>query len=219
MNINRRLAPIAVSVFLLTILGPVFAQDAHDAEWQQLNDYFDGLTTLRADFEQTSFDEYGEVVDASSGTLAIQRPGLFRWEPSDDFNPLLVSDGRYFWQYNRDFDSVRVTLIDESFANTPVMLLSGDNELSQRFEISESGHRDGMDWITLKPRQAGTDFRLIVLSFDGGELAVMELADTLDQVSRVRFTNVVRNGEIPPGIFLFEPPEGVDIFGDTEGTP
>ena len=214
-----RIARIVLSLALLSVPAAVFSQEEHGTEWQRLNQYFDELTTLRSGFEQTLLDEFGQVVQESQGTLAIQKPGKFRWDYTEPYEQEIVSDGTHFWLYDADLEQVTVRSLDESLQNTPAMLLTGEGKLEDRFTISEAGQRDGVDWITLIPLDSETDFRLVVLSFEGGELVVMELADTLDQVSRIRFFDIERNAEIAAETFLFEPPDGVDVIGDTTSSP
>ena len=65
-----------MAVALVGILNSqVFAQSAE----QQLNDALAGMDNLTADFKQTVLDDNKQVVQQSSGNLAIQRPGKFAW--------------------------------------------------------------------------------------------------------------------------------------------
>ena len=42
----------------------------------------------------------------------------------------------------------------------------------------------------------------------------MELVDHFGQTTVLRFSGVVRNPQLDPGIFRFSPPKGADVLGD-----
>lgn len=216
MTMFRRLLTLAGLGFAVLLLQTAVAGDEQDA-WKRLNSYFDELVTLTADFEQTLLDDAGEVVQVSSGLLALDRPGKFRWDYTDPYEQLIVSDGAYVWLYDADLEQVTVRVLDETLANTPAMLLGGDSQLTERFSISETVRRDGSEWITLVPRVGDTDFKTVILEFDQAGLSSMRLADTLDQITEIRFSNLLRNPEVDPALFGFEPPDGVDVIGNIGG--
>ncbi len=41
----------------------------------------------------------------------------------------------------------------------------------------------------------------------------MFLADKLNQVTQLTFSNSKRNAKLPPDLFTFVPPPGVDVIG------
>jgi outer membrane lipoprotein carrier protein len=52
------------------------------------------------------------------------------------------------------------------------------------------------------------------IGFDkNGELASMFLADKLDQITQLTFTNPSKNPKFAPDLFAFTPPPGVDVIG------
>ena len=51
------------------------------------------------------------------------------------------------------------------------------------------------------------------IGFDKGELTSMFLADKLNQVTQLTFSNSKRNIKLIPDLFMFTPPPGVDVIG------
>jgi outer membrane lipoprotein carrier protein len=52
------------------------------------------------------------------------------------------------------------------------------------------------------------------IGFDkNGELASMFLADKLNQITQLTFTNPIKNPKFAPDLFSFTPPPGVDVIG------
>src|SRR3546814_4776420 len=59
------------------------------------------------DFEQGAVDGQGKLVRPQQGKFSFQRPGKFRWEVQKPYAQLIVSDGRYAYQYDPDRKSTR----------------------------------------------------------------------------------------------------------------
>ncbi|MDH5620219.1 MAG: outer-membrane lipoprotein carrier protein LolA, partial [Gammaproteobacteria bacterium] len=68
--------------FLLMGLASQSAQAqarADEVGEQLVNDFVNNVITLQGRFEQSLIDAGGAVVERSSGTLEIARPGRFHW--------------------------------------------------------------------------------------------------------------------------------------------
>ncbi len=70
-----------------------------------------------------------------------------------------------------------------------------------------------MQWFQLVPKHTDTDFQLVRIGFDKGELRSMFLADKLNQITQLTFFNSKRNDKLAPDLFTFVPPPGVDVIG------
>ncbi len=193
--------------------APVSSAAPGEASAPFLERYLQGLTSLRADFHQVSTVAGGDAVEKASGRLYLQKPGRFRWDYREPSEQLIVSDGVNVWLFDQELEQVTVKPIDESLATTPALLLAGKSSVSEGFDISDAGSRDGIDWITLAPKRADTDFIEFRLGFAGGELRAMELKDKLQQTTRIDFSNVERNTRLAGDLFTFKPPDGVDVIG------
>src|SRR5215207_3115783 len=183
-----------------------------------LDSYLDGLKSLRADFSQTLVDSNAQVVDRSSGTLVVLRPGKFRWEvKSQGAGPadaqLLIADGRNVWFFDRELEQVTVKPEDAALSATPAMLLSGAGNVRESFTVTAAGSRDGLQWVLVEPRSAQADFHRALLGFGEGQLIRMIIDDKLGQTATVVFESIARNGRISPEEVNFTPPAGVDVIG------
>lgn len=182
--------------------------------WSLLDAYLTGVTTMRARFRQILLDENQQIVQNASGTLVLKRPGQFRWDYQDPYEQLILSDGTHLWLYDPDLDQVTVKSLDDSLASTPAMLLSGDAAMTDGFELTEAGQYGEVFWMTLVPRNQETDFRNISLGFVDGQLQLMELEDSLDQLTRILLQEVERNPVLADDTFSFVPPAGSDVIGE-----
>jgi len=179
----------------------------------EVEKYLSGLASWSADFKQTIDDGHGKVVRSAAGKLSLQKPGKFRWDYSEPSEQLILADGKQIWFYDKDLQQANVRDMDASLANTPAVLLSGGGPLSSQFDVTALPPSDGLDWYQLIPKHADTDFQLVRIGFRSGDLATMFLADKLNQVTQLTFSNAKRNAKFAPDLFTFVPPPGVDVIG------
>ncbi len=173
----------------------------------------DGVSSWSADFTQTIDDGHGKVVRSAAGKLYLQKPGKFRWDYSQPSQQLILADGKQIWLYDKDLQQANVRDMDVSLASTPAVLLSGGATVSSQFDVTALPRSAGLDWYQLVPKHPDTDFQMVRIGFDKGELAAMMLADKLNQVTQLTFSNTQRNVKLIPDLFTFTPPAGVDVIG------
>jgi outer membrane lipoprotein carrier protein len=180
---------------------------------QDVEKYLAGLASWSADFTQTIDDGHGKVLRSAAGKLYLQRPGKFRWDYTEPSEQLVLADGKQIWFYDKDLAQANVRDMDATLANTPASLLSGGGSVSTQFDIKALPASGGLEWFQLLPKHADTDFQLVRIGFDKGELASMFLADKLSQVTQLTFTHPSRNAKFAADLFTFTPPPGVDVLG------
>ena len=189
------------------------AQSAKQDAYARLDAFMSELHGLQGEFRQVVRDAQGRKVEESSGVLALQRPNRFRWDYREPHAQVIVADGAKLWLYDPDLEQVTVRRLDESFAGTPAMLLSGEGDLRSSFKIERSEQRNGVEWLTLAPLRADTNFKRVRLGLRGNTLVAMELSDKLSQITLIEFSNVQRNPSFAADRFVFTPPAGVDVIG------
>ena len=73
--------PVLLIVLITGLSLPAWAEDAE----QRLKTALKNMDNLSAEFKQTLLDEDKNIVQQSSGTLALQRPGKFAWIYTEPF--------------------------------------------------------------------------------------------------------------------------------------
>jgi len=206
----KRRSPLCLLATIAT-MGPAHADRA------TLEAFMTEVDGFSARFEQTLYDAGGEVLQNRSGRVVLQRPARFRWEydppEGQAAGQTLVSDGERVWLYDPELEQVTVNRIDERVAGTPLVVLMGDEPLDGAFEIDELGESEGIDWLELTPIVEGSDFEAVYIGFEGARIAAMELRDSFEQATQIRFDDV--DTDIDPGAatFTLDVPEGVDVIG------
>src|ERR1700689_4027295 len=198
----------------LSVLAALFASATLLASpATDVEKYLNGLASWSADFEQTIDDGHGNVLRSAAGRLYLQRPGRFRWDYSQPSEQLILADGKQIWFYDKDRAQDNVRDMDSSLASTPASLLSGSASVSTQFNVTAMPPSAGLQWFQLVPKHADTDFQLVRIGFNKGELRSMFLADKLNQITQLTFSNSKRNDKLAPDLFSFVPPPGVDVIG------
>jgi len=171
------------------------------------------MSTLQGRFEQSMLDADGEVVERTSGTLQIRRPGQFRWSYSTPYEQVLVADGLNIWSYDVDLAQVTVKPQQEALADTPAMLLSGAQDALQQFNHDGSFVEAGTTWVQLSPKNTESGFLRVELGFKSDTLQRMVFHDNLKQITLVALYDVVVDAPITADQFRFTIPDDVDVVG------
>ena len=178
-----------------------------------VNDFIHNVITLEGRFEQSLVDAAGEIIERSSGTLEIERPGRFRWAYSDPYEQWLVADGLNIWSYDVDLAQVTVKPQAEALANTPALLLGGDEDALAQFRFEGTTVEAGTTWVRMVPIDKSSGFERMELGFFNGQLSRMVFFDNLEQTTLVSLYDVKTNEPIDAGQFSFTVPDDVDLVG------
>ena len=200
----------ALLIVLVTSLSmPAWAENAE----QRLKTALKNMDNLSAEFKQTLLDEDKNVVQQSSGTLALQRPGKFAWIYTEPFEQRIIADGSELWVYDVELDQVTVKPMDASISNAPIMILMKESDVTQQFKVIEVGQRKFLYWIELEPQAKDLEYQRIFIGLEDGNLRAMELQDQFGQSTQIVFDNLRVGVVHNPATFKFVPPDGVDVYG------
>jgi len=198
----------------VTILLSARPFATHASSLDRLSDFLTITQSAQGEFEQKVVDSGGAIVQQSTGTLAFQRPGKFRWTYVKPYAQLIVGDGARVWIYDEDLQQVTVKRVDKALTSTPAALLAGNNDAMRAFRVSDQGEKDGLEWLEAVPRNKEGGFERVRMGFGVGGLQAMELYDSFGQITLLRFITLTRNPRLDPSIFRFSPPAGADVIGE-----
>lgn len=220
---RTRTIELMAGIALSTSAGVAPAADSNDEQLDKgralVNEFVTGIDRLSADFSQTLIDADDTIIEVSSGTLEIDRPGQFRWAYVEPYEQWLVADGLNIWSYDVDLAQVTVKPQAEALANTPALLLGGSAGALDGFEFGGSFDEAGLTWVRLTPINTEAGFRQVDMAFSDGKIARMVFVDNLEQTTLVSMEDVVVNGDIDPAQFRFVAPDDVDVVGTPATAP
>ena len=204
---------IVLAAMLLLPMAAVAEDTISDQGAQLVAAFVNDIATLQGRFEQSLLDADGEVLERTSGTLQIQRPGQFRWTYTEPYEQQLVADGLNIWSYDVDLAQVTVKPQQEALANTPALLLGGSEDALEQFNNDGSYVEAGTTWVKLSPKNTDSGFLRVELGFKRERLYRMVFFDNLQQTTLVALHDVAINVPFEPDEFVFKVPHEVDVVG------
>jgi len=208
-RMQKNLYVVLSLVFLL--MGVVNADEAKD----KLDRFVVDLSSMRAGFVQTVIDDNGTVVDESEGTMAMLRPGRFRWDYTLPYEQHIITNGKRLWIYEPDLDQVTIKPYETGVGQTPALLLSGDVSVFERFTVSDLAITDSeYEWLLLQPLDKDNIYESIQLGFDEFGLKLVRFSDDFGYHTQLEFIDVEANVALTEDEFEFQQPEGVEVISD-----
>ncbi|HSM30891.1 MAG TPA: outer membrane lipoprotein chaperone LolA, partial [Woeseiaceae bacterium] len=144
---------------LLLFAAVPAAETAVDDGEALVSAFVNDVVTFSGDFEQSLIDPDGRLLETTSGTLEIRRPGRFRWVYREPYEQWLVADGTNIWSYDVDLEQVTVKPQADALANTPALLLGGSDQAMDQFEYGGRFVESGLTWVRLLPVDTDSGFR------------------------------------------------------------
>ena len=187
-------------------------------EVQAANDlqrFFNDVQSYTAKFSQVVLDESFNLLQESSGTLWIQRPDKFRWDYDIPFEQHIVGDGERIWVHDVELQQVTVRRVSGGLGATPALLLAGRGKLDENFSVNSLGLQGQLEWTQLIPKNKDGGYEEIRIGFENGRIRILEMIDSFGQTTRIALRDANENVEINAGKFVFEPPPGTDVVGET----
>jgi outer membrane lipoprotein carrier protein len=183
---------------------------------EALERFLAATTSFQAEFFQTTRGPSSETPQHSQGSVALVKPGKFRWEVTAPYAQLAVGDGQWVWLFDPELEQVTRRKMDVALSASPAALLMGKRDILRQFDLVEDEKADaeGISWVDARPKNR-ENFENIRVGFHAnGQLAGMELLDAFGQSTRLRFHNPRQNPRLPARLFSFTPPEGAEVFGE-----
>jgi chaperone LolA len=213
MKLRRSLTALAATALMMAAMSaPARAASAED----ELKQFVDRVNTLSGRFLQTQVDEKGELMSSGSGTMALARPGKFRWSYEQPYQQLMICDGVKIWAYDPDLKQVSVRPAGEALAGTPAELLAQRAKLTDNFTVTDRGEKEGLRQVELTPKTDQGDFRSIELWLKAGVPMRLAFHDQLGGRTDVELREVKVNTGVDEAQFKFSPPKGVEVVESTD---
>jgi outer membrane lipoprotein carrier protein len=197
------------------------------------------LHFFSANFIQEVVSEAGEVLEQSSGNLAISKPNLANWHTLEPDELAIVSDGSDVWFYNPWIEQVSVYSLSAAIAKTPILLLtSKDEALWQQYfvtqekvtqeklaqntsatdSVSQGSDNQQGERFVISAKDPNSQIKSLTLEFsvneeriNASELSQFSFLDATGQVSHIKLSNFDAEKVPESNLFNFTVPEDVQI--------
>ena len=207
LKINARTIMKKITLLLLCLCS----QHAWcDAVSEALQAKLNAIRTMSASFSQVVNAKKREV-SRSTGTMALSRPGRFRWQTKSPMEQVVIADGQHLWIYDVDLEQVSVKKQEKGMGGTAALFLSGYGDTVTRdFDVTTYKKGD-KEYFDLQSKSNKANFQRMKLVFVEKELCGLELFDQLGQHTDVTLSGIKNNPKLPPTLFKFKTPKGVDV--------
>lgn len=198
-----------VSFWLVILSNFALAQD----DLMTLSALLKKLDGQSMNFVQHTFDGAGGLLQSQQGKIYLAQPDKFRWESSEPYSQLLISDGTTLWQYDEDLEQVTTQKLDKRLSATPALLLAGDiAPLKSEYDIYSEKLQDETHFVLI-PTRVDALFDRLRLEFTHSQLTRMTIKDEVGQKTVLSFSKHEAFRTSPnQNLFTFTVPEGVDVI-------
>ena len=186
---------------------------------ESLENFVKTVKSGKSDFTQvvTSPAKANEPprVKNSSGTFEFQRPGKFKFQYKKPFEQLILADGNSLWIFDADLNQASQRKQSTAFANTPAALIASATDLSalrNEFNLENAPEKDGINWVSAKPKSADSTLQTVRIGFKGEALHQLDITDSFGQRSLITFTTMQLNPSLPATSFQFTVPKGAELL-------
>jgi outer membrane lipoprotein carrier protein len=208
-----------LSFFTVALALGVASSPARANGLDALEEFLRSAKTGRAEFTQvvTAPVKDGQTArtKTSSGTFEFQRPGRFRFAYSKPFAQVIVADGKTLWLHDVDLNQVTVRQQAQALGATPAAILASASSiqaLQADFTLAAAPDAEGLQWAAATPKAKDGQVQSVKVGFRGKELAALDILDSFGQRSRLTFSKVELNPQLPAGAFDFKTPTGADVL-------
>lgn len=166
------------------------------------------LERFSAMFAQQVSDESGTELQRTTGKLAVQKPNLVYWHTEQPEESLIVSDGHSLWLFDPFIEQATAYSLQDSIANTPILLLTSDDEkLWEKYQVEKQSDMR----FTLKSVDENAQVQSLSITFEPTSVNIKQftIVDATGQVSDIVLSNVDSDSKIDSELFQFNVPEGV----------
>lgn len=205
-----------LAILFIVLLAAIPASAAQlDSVIREVEAAYRGLTDLKAQFTQESYNKSLAQTIPAEGTVYLKRGGKLRWEYTTPSRQEIVSDGTTLWVYTKELNQVNTGPAPEALAGPAGSFLAGLGQLREHFEVrflNPAQPRDAAGhWVLdLTPKQPLPTLRRLILTLEPRthlpRTAVVH--DQFDNTVTMRFTNVAINTGLTDQLFTFVPPKG-----------
>lgn len=189
-----------------------------EAILQRVEQAYEPVRTLRADFQQVLQVPLLGSDRESEGTLYQERPNRLAMRFSDPEGDLIVADGQYLWIYQPSSDETQVLRSRLEGGAGPLdfheqFIRNATERFTATHEGEETVNGRTTDMLTLVPN-ADVGYRQVRIWVDREDSLVrrFEIEEDNDSVRRIELRDLALNAEIDDAVFEFEPPEGTQVF-------
>jgi len=207
---------------MVTVVTPAQSETVAQVSAPVNGDLKQVLSRLQRHYRDTNsfsakFNEVITTVGAPkrerSGVVSFRKPGRMRWEFGAPELQTIVSDGEMLYSYDPELNQVVQTPLKQALkSSSATSFLLGMGNINRDFKAAFANQiaSDGLVHLLLDSKGGGYKIE-IGLDPKTYNLMTLTLTDQLGDVTKVDFSDIHNNVELPDSTFAFKTPAGADI--------
>ncbi len=209
---TTRIFFLAWILLLYAAIGSASVAKASLSASAELAQLLNQSNTLRADFKQSLYDAQHSVIQESTGSVELLRPGHFKWQIKTPNPQLLITNGKTLWIYDEDLQQVSQQSLSRAGQLSPAELLSGSVVALEKQFVIIRENNPTLSSFLLKPKTQDSPFQWVRLQFKRNTLFAMQFRNELGELSDFQFSKLQTGLSLKASSFDFKAPKGVDIL-------
>ncbi|MEA2014265.1 MAG: outer membrane lipoprotein carrier protein LolA [Thermodesulfobacteriota bacterium] len=180
---------------------------------------YDNTVDFEADFLQEATIRSLDRTTSEEGTVYLKKPERMLWNYTKPSKKKLIINPSKAWLYIPDDNIAYVQDAKKVLSSKmTIKFLTGIGKLKNDFETSfpDNGPTDskGDYVIALTPRKYAVGIKTLLITVDKNKFRIIEcvFTDVYDNTTRLIFSNIKFNNNLPDKLFEFTPPLGVEIY-------
>jgi len=182
---------------------------------------YDDIKDFKAHFVQESMVKSWNAtqVQKAQGVVYFKREGKMYWDYQQPTPQQIISNGKKLWFYEPEEKQVTVSKVSTGLqSQISADLLSGKANLKRDFKvkwITSQAEKDKSKLVLeLTPRVPQSNLNKVILRLDEKNFQIRqtEVYDLFDNLTRITFSQIEINRNLPDSLFIFNPPPGVEIL-------
>jgi len=203
---------ISLKIVLIFLLATnIFAQSAEDLI-KKIQNKFNSISTLTADFTQTSNIPGSNKPVSNSGKFYFQKENMYRIE----FKGMeIISDGSTIWNYNKKAKKVLVSNANDESNAFSIKNLIFDYPNQSFASLLSNEKLNGQEFrvIKLKPKSKGSNFEAIKIWCDKDNmLRKVEIIDNNNASLIFELSGIITDQKFPSNKFVFKQQAGTEVI-------
>jgi outer membrane lipoprotein carrier protein len=178
----------------------------------RLQKHYHDTTSFTAKFNE-EIATVGAPKRQRQGTVSFRKPGRMRWEFGTPEKQTIISDGETLYSYDPDLNQVVETPLKQALkSSSATSFLLGIGNINRDFKAAFASRPTptGLIDLILDAKTGGYKIE-VGLDPKTYDLVKLTLTDQLGDVTKIDFSGIHDNVELPDSIFAFKAPPGADI--------
>ena len=183
----------------------------------KIQEQYETHADFKANFVQESLIKSLGKKQQAEGIVYFKKPGKMHWQYIKPTKQQIISDGKNLWNYRPEDKQVIIARMTQAFqSTTPSTFLAGIGNLKKDFQarfVKEPAAGTPYS-LELTPLEAQGSMEKLFLVVDSGTFHILQakIQDAMGNITQMNFTKIKFNNNLADSLFIFTPPQGVEVF-------